>query len=231
MSKHWKELLTLCQSIPAEDNDLYNEYRNELYPTDADADADVDISLGDVDRAAKYLYLETQRYIGVTPVGPKSKMVRMDGVKYRPKWEVFVDRLADGRLMLEHINYITSLDFAAVINRFDSPTTLFYVDPPYFGTEHYYTEGDFSVIDHQRLAETLRAISGKFALSYYDFAGLSDLYPQSLYQWHIQPVVKSMGTTRTNTTASRGEELLIMNYTDINQGKSQEQLVDSILTF
>ena len=77
-----------------------------------------------------------------------------------------VDRLADFplRLRLVHIEHDDAL---RVIQRWDSPDTLFYCDPPYPGTDqgHYrgYTQADF-----ENLCDTLSQIRGRFLLSCYD---------------------------------------------------------------
>ena len=72
-------------------------------------------------------------------------------------------------------------DFEDVINEFDSPTTYFYLDPPYWKTENYYSNQDFDVSDHERLAEVLGKIEGKYSLSYYDFDILKEYYPKDTH--------------------------------------------------
>lgn len=54
----------------------------------------------------------------------------------------------------------------------DRPTTLFYLDPPYWGCESYYGKGLFARADFARLAATLRAIKGRFIMSLNDTPGV-----------------------------------------------------------
>jgi len=63
--------------------------------------------------------------------------------------------------------YIEHLDAIECISKWDAPQTLFYLDPPYVGTEqgHYsgYTQEDF-----EELIDTLEQCQGSFLLSCYD---------------------------------------------------------------
>ena len=57
------------------------------------------------------------------------------------------------------------LDFEAFIRRYDRPYTLFYVDPPYTGSEGYYGKSLFKPDDLLRLATVLKCIQGRFIAS------------------------------------------------------------------
>ncbi len=51
---------------------------------------------------------------------------------------------------------IENLSYEKLIKEYDSEDSLFYLDPPYVGTENYYkTAGGFSKQDHEALAEIL----------------------------------------------------------------------------
>jgi len=54
-------------------------------------------------------------------------------------------------------------DYTWVLDYYDHPQTLFYIDPPYQGTEHRYTS---KTMDHDELMTKLDTIEGKFLLSY-----------------------------------------------------------------
>jgi DNA adenine methylase len=85
------------------------------------------------------------------------------------------------------------------------------VDPPYWKTENYYSNHDFDRNDHERLANMLTTISGKFSLSYYDFDLLSLWYPKETYKWEMKEFAKAASATK-GKTQNMGQELLIMNY-------------------
>lgn len=61
---------------------------------------------------------------------------------------------------------IENLDFEMCIQKYDKEETLFYLDPPYFNTESYYKNVEFTIEDHKRLRDLLKNIKGKFLLSY-----------------------------------------------------------------
>jgi DNA adenine methylase len=61
--------------------------------------------------------------------------------------------------------WIECLPWQEFIPRWDRDGTLFYVDPPYFGTEDYYGWGMFERADFERLVATLKALRGQFVLS------------------------------------------------------------------
>ena len=110
---------------------------------------------------------------------------------------------------------IECLDFEACIEKYDSKDTLFYLDPPYVGVEHYYKTGDvnFTYEDHLRLAKILKHIKGKFVLSYYQDKLVRKLYGN--YRILRKNTVKhSCGLIRSRTIKEKPKsvELLIMNY-------------------
>jgi DNA adenine methylase len=63
---------------------------------------------------------------------------------------------------------IECLPWANFIARYDNPTTLFYLDPPYWGSETDYGSGVFGYADFVRIATRLVRIAGKFILSVND---------------------------------------------------------------
>ncbi len=74
---------------------------------------------------------------------------------------------------------IECLDYKDCILRYDSTETLFYVDSPYYGSEHYYGNS-FSRDDHSILADMLHNIKGKVMVSHY----ASELHDSLYAGWH-----------------------------------------------
>ncbi len=62
---------------------------------------------------------------------------------------------------------IEQKDFADLIKVYDRKNALFYLDPPYMGTEKYY-DSPFTAEDHIRLKSVLDNLKGRFILSYND---------------------------------------------------------------
>lgn len=70
---------------------------------------------------------------------------------------------------------IENLDFEKILRNYDETDALFYLDPPYYETEKYYSDR-FVLEDHERLKAALDDIKGKFVLSYNDCAYIRELY-------------------------------------------------------
>ena len=165
---------------------------------------------GNYDVAAKYAYVLTQVFSGSKP--EKSSFIDLKG-KYKSKYLTFRDKLMKPD-WVEHflrISDVENMDFAEVIEKYDSPTTYFYVDPPYWKTENYYSNHDFDREDHERLSKSLTSMEGKFSLSYYDFELLHEWFPEDQYKWEKKSSLKRQPQKREQNK-TMGEELLIMNY-------------------
>ena len=160
--------------------------------------------------AAKYVYVLTQVFSGSKP--ETSSFIDLKG-KYRSKYLSFRDKLSKPN-WVDHFLKITevrNLDFGDVIDEFDSPKTYIYLDPPYWKTENYYSNHDFDREDHERLANKLQSIQGKFSLSYYDFPLLHDWFPEDQYRWEKKQFAKA-AAAKKGVKQNLAEELLILNY-------------------
>ena len=162
--------------------------------------------------AAKYVYVLTQVFSGANP--SKSKFIDLKG-KYHSKFTSFMNKLKkpEWQKMFEQITFVENMDFENVIKKYDSPTTYFYVDPPYYivGEGNYYSNHDLDRQDHERLANALHEVKGKFSLSYYDFPLLSEWFPKDKYRWEMKQFAKA-ASAKKGEKQNMGEELLIMNY-------------------
>jgi DNA adenine methylase len=198
-----------CQTFGVENTptiykEQFNEFQKELFGSG------FTINYPDYNVAAKYAYILTSVFSGSKP--ETSSFIDLKG-KYKSKFLTFRDKLSKP-VWLEHFDKITHTrlgDFGNVILEFDSPTTYFYVDPPYWKTENYYSNHDFDRNDHERLANILTKINGKFSLSYYDFDLLSLWYPKETYIWETKLFAKA-AAAKKGVSQNMGEELLIMNY-------------------
>lgn len=160
--------------------------------------------------AAKYVYILTQVFSGSKP--ETSSYIDLKG-KYKSKYLTFRDKLSKPD-WVDHFLKITdveNMDFEDVIKKYDGNSSYFYVDPPYWKTENYYSNHDFDRGDHERLANVLKSIEGKFSLSYYDFPLLSEWFPKDQYRWEKKEFAKA-ASAKKGEKQNMGEELLIMNY-------------------
>lgn len=103
---------------------------------------------------------------------------------------------------------IENMDFGKLIQEYDYEHALFYLDPPYVGTENYYkTKEKFGVKEHKKLADILKNIKGKFMLSYNDCELIRELYKEcNILQ--TKEVRYSLNALRNK----RVREILVMNY-------------------
>lgn len=212
-----QRLLEECEKLIVQEKDVtptnpicsenFYLFQHEIYRDDLEFDDEPDYEL-----AAKYVYVLTQVFSGANP--SKSKFIDLKG-KYHSKFTSFKNKLKkpEWQKLFETITHVENLDFQDVIEKYDNPTTYFYVDPPYYivGEGSYYSNHDFGREDHERLANTLKRIQGKFSLSYYDFPQLHDWFPENDYKWEKKEFVKA-AAAKKGKTQTMGEELLIMNY-------------------
>lgn len=181
----------------------------------------VDINIPDIELAFKYAILLRHSFSGLS--NEKAGYSYSSSSFYegkpcpKPKSQ-HLRKLFENDEMIEKLSKVTSfeyLDFSEHIEKYDSPTTLFYIDPPYFSSEDkYYRGGDyFGREGHEKLSNILNRIDGKFILSYYDFPELNNFYPKDKFRWETKAFTKaSTSITNKDIKEKQGHELLIMNF-------------------
>lgn len=185
--------------------DVFNSCQKEIFDSNFIVPTETDF-----DVACKYLYVLTHVFSGSKPA--TSKYIYYKGV-YRDKFLVFKDKL-NKKDWVEHfqrINIVENMDVCDVMEKYDSENTFIYQDLPYYNTEHYYSNHDFGINDHERVKNCMINLKSKFAMSYYDFPLLSEWYPKDRYHWESKEFPKS-AAARKDTPQNKGLELLIMNY-------------------
>ena len=129
-------------------------------------------TLTDLERAARFLYLQrlafggkvAGRNFGVAVGQP----ARFDLNKLGPQLADIHERLAGV--------VIECLPWAEFIDRYDRPETLFYLDPPYWGSEGDYGAGMFDRAQFAAMAERLGRLKGRFILSINDVPEIRELF-------------------------------------------------------
>ncbi|MET4683663.1 DNA adenine methylase [Brevundimonas faecalis] len=174
-----------------------------------------DCDLLDIERAARFLYLQTLsfggkmagRSFGVGPVAPKT----FDLARIEPRLRRLHNRLAGV--------VIEQLDWLEVISRYDRPGTLFYLDPPYWGGEADYGAGVFIRGDFKRMADKLQAIEGRFLLSINDRPEIRELFA-----WADIEAVQTTYSVAGGDKASTAAELLIGKGVELAPAAAQASL-------
>lgn len=123
------------------------------------------VTLTDLERAARFVFLQRYAFGGKVlgrnfAMGSLKTAASWTRSELGPLLEAAHARLAG--VLIER------LPFDRFIQRYDGPGVLFYVDPPYFGTEHYYGPELFTRVDFERLAEVLSRVAARFLLSIND---------------------------------------------------------------
>lgn len=119
---------------------------------------------------------------------------------------------------------IDNRDVLDTIRRYDSPTTLFYVDSPYIGTEQYY-EASKKGYPHEELARLLQNIQGMAALSYYPHPSFGEWYPAEKWRrvtWTQHKSSQIQLAAREEDTAT---EMLLCNYPEAKQSLWSEEAI------
>lgn len=127
-------------------------------------------TLTDLERSARFLYLQRLAFGGKVVgrnFGVDTARSRFNLATLAPMLEELHDRLQGVT--------IERLVFADFIRRYDTPGTLFYLDPPYWGCERDYGPG-FDRSDFERLAGLLKALQGRFIMSVGDRPELREMF-------------------------------------------------------
>lgn len=204
-----------CLRLTPGDAQLFEQFRDRVFQGPPP-------SVPDYTRAAQYMYLQTQFFTGGQGLHDSVKIYH--NPKYKSKFVTYYEKFRQSDYLAK-LRYLQTenQDCRALIRQYDSPGTFFYVDPPYFKLEDYYTNNSFGYADHVELLELLQNIQGRFALSYYYFTELEQLLPRTQYHWHEQKTYTNNGLQRVQDAVTKSgrqakgirperTEVLIMNY-------------------
>lgn len=129
-------------------------------------------TLTDLERAARFLYLQKLAFGGKVS-GQNfgvdvSRGARFNLTRLAPQLEDVHERLSG--VVLENLDWLTFVD------RYDRPGTLFYLDPPYWGSEDDYGKTLFDQDQFVKIAQRLAAIQGDFILSINDVPAIREMF-------------------------------------------------------
>ena len=200
---HGDELIARLATLTV-DRDTHSYMRDEFVPSD------------DLDRAARYFYLNHTSYSGITHRRVCYWGTRSPLTATHAGW---AKRIRRASARLEGV-CLTNLDFEVVIDAAPDGAFLF-VDAPYRSARHYkYYAHIFSWEDHQRLAACLERHRQRlrFLATYDDCTQIRELY-----DWapRVEAVERPNRTERTDNKIvsghvppqrSVGRDLLIRNY-------------------
>lgn len=163
-------------------------------------------TLTDIQKAVRYYYLQrcgfggkvSARTFGATATGPA-----------RLNLSTIEERLIEVHWRLSKVT-IEHLDACECIRRYDRPTTLFYLDPPYWETAGYAVP--FLEEDYTRLQETLRSIKGRFILSLNDVPDVRRVFKDFKINRVMTKYSSGNGATKPEMRSVDRAEVLIKNF-------------------
>jgi DNA adenine methylase len=125
--------------------------------------------------AAAFLALSRQSYAGLRTKWNRPAIEEPNAVQkgrsFALTWCNVVDGLRDSGARMQQAPVDIHLgDALAVLDRYDAPDTLFYLDPPYAGTDTSSYVGSYSQADWEHLVGRLERLQGSFVLSHYPAA-------------------------------------------------------------
>ncbi len=129
-------------------------------------------TLTDIERAGRFLYLQRLTFGGKV-------QGRTFGVSPGLPSRFNLNRLA---VILDEVHerlagvVIECLPWAQCLARYDTPDTLFYLDPPYWDAEHYYGRDAFGRGDYEQMADALARLKGRFIVSLNDTPGVREVF-------------------------------------------------------
>jgi DNA adenine methylase len=154
----------------------------------------------DIQRAARFLYVQKNAFGGLV-----RKQHYHFGVVQRPNFtpERTAHIIAKAHERLQRVQ-LESLPYEQVLARYDRSSTLFYLDPPYWGPQLYkfnFTDDDFAA-----MAARLSALQGRFILSLNDCPKARATFGS----FHMQAI--ELTYTAQRRAGRRYGELLISNF-------------------
>jgi len=156
--------------------------------------------LTDVQRAARFFYLQKNSYGGLVVKQSFHYGVAQPS-NFNPRR--IPGQIEDAHERLQGVQ-IESRPYEEVLQAFDRPDTVFYLDPPYYRRalyRHNFTDEDFEL-----LAERLRRVKGKFILSLNDHPEVRRIFAGFTIR------ETSLTYTAQRRNGKRFAELLIMNF-------------------
>lgn len=227
-----QELITFFRVVKEKPGDLITSFEWELVSrAEFERLATLDSSqLTDVQRAHRFYYLIMAGWGGELNY-PRFQTSITDGGhgnRLIGALETLRQRLEPVHKRLSTV-IIENLDWGKCIDRYDSPTTVMYIDPPYPENGCNYAHNMRSWEEHVELFRRLEATRGKWIISSYDTPKIRDLF--SLY--HIMPVRSASGMNVDKKAEKRtvNREVLITNFRPHDEVEMQHQLLERQATY
>jgi len=158
-------------------------------------------TLTDIQRAARFYYLQKHAFGGkVDGQSFGTGTDRTHGINLLR----IEEELSSAHLRLHQV-FIENLDWSACIKRYDRPHSLFYLDPPYWGTAGYGV--DFGLDHYILMAELAKNIKGNMIISVNDCAKMREVFKG--LKMKTVPITYTVGGSKGRKPK---KELIIYNW-------------------
>ncbi len=157
-------------------------------------------TLTDIQRAARFYYLQRLAFggkvdgqtFGTATLAPaRLNLLRIE------------EELSAAHLRLSGVT-VEHLDWGACVERYDRPHSLFYLDPPYWGTEGYGVP--FGLEQYERMAELMRGMQGQAVVSVNDIPEMRAAFKG--FQMKRLPITYTVGKAKDRKPSG---ELVVHN--------------------
>lgn len=192
------ELVNLFRCVKRHPGAVQDELRGALMSREQFYDAREQLEIRgmtDIQRAARFFILIKESFgadrhsFGLRLLDMEKAVEYLECVSHRLK-----------RVVIEN------MDFERVLKNYDKKDALFYLDPPYYETEKYYS-CKFMPEDHVRLKAALEHIQGRFVLSYNDCGYIREMY----HRYNVIEVERANNLAQMKKKP-RYRELIIKNF-------------------
>lgn len=151
-------------------------------------------TLTDIERAARFFYLQKCSFGG--NLTHRSFGVSVDGRGGRFSSEAAATYIETLHARLQAVT-VEALPYDDILRRYDSPATLFYLDPPYWGCETDYGKDLFAASDFQQLADQLAKLKGRFIMSINNVPEIRNTFGEFTLQEVQTTYSRAKGTSKS----------------------------------
>jgi DNA adenine methylase len=158
------------------------------------------VTLTDIQRAGRFYYLQKNSFGGLI-LKQKFHYGISQPSNYNPERIPEIIEQTHKRLARVQIE---SLPYEQILEKYDRPSTIFYLDPPYWERKLY--KFNFRESDFREMVRRLSALRGRFILSLDDRLEVRELFAR----FEMQRI--ELAYTAKRDTRTRHAELLITNF-------------------
>jgi len=173
-------------------------------------------NFSEVERARLFLVYNRQSLFGKET---KDWCIAKKGENIAKTWQKMPALASDVAISLKQC-FIENLDYKKLLPKWDTESTLFYLDPPYLGVEKdFYKANIENGFNHNEMREMLGDMNGSWAVSYYDSPYIRELY--NGFDIYEKEVVKHMQTKKNKDSVT---EILIVKQNDYARKSTQSKV-------